>query len=136
MGIDHHASNASRQRRGYARDSEKRFGSFMSVFVRFGNELYFYFHPPRSCLIVLGSPSQEDEIRRILSAVYKKLVLTGTERLMSAIDIADIIKSRIDAMSIAEMEKMVLQVMKKELTTIVNLGALIGFLIGLLNNLL
>ena len=34
------------------------------LFVRFGNQLYFHFHPPRSCLIILGSPSQEEEIRR------------------------------------------------------------------------
>ena len=34
------------------------------VFVRFGNELYFSVNPPRSCLIILGDPSQEAEIRR------------------------------------------------------------------------
>ena len=34
------------------------------VFVRFGNELYFFIHPPRSCLIIVGSASQEREIRR------------------------------------------------------------------------
>ena len=29
------------------------------IFVRFGNQLYFRFTPPRSCLLVLGSPVQE-----------------------------------------------------------------------------
>lgn len=33
------------------------------LFVRIGNQLYFHFTPPRSCLIVLGSPRQEEEIR-------------------------------------------------------------------------
>ena len=33
------------------------------VFVRVGNDLYFRFHPPRSCLIILGSPAQEQDIR-------------------------------------------------------------------------
>lgn len=33
------------------------------LFVRVGNQLYFHFHPPRSCLIILGSPVQEEEIR-------------------------------------------------------------------------
>ena len=33
-------------------------------FVRLGNQLYFHFHPPKKCLIILGSPSQENEIRR------------------------------------------------------------------------
>ena len=33
------------------------------LFVRFGNQLYFSMNPPRSCLIILGSASQEKEIR-------------------------------------------------------------------------
>ena len=36
-------------------------------------------------------------------------------------------------MDVMELENMVLSVMKKELNTIVNLGALIGFVIGILN---
>jgi len=34
------------------------------IVVRLGNDLYFRFHPPRSCLIILGSPAQEEEIRQ------------------------------------------------------------------------
>ncbi|MDO4323480.1 MAG: hypothetical protein Q4C61_13220 [Lachnospiraceae bacterium] len=34
---------------------------------------------------------------------------------------------------IGELEELVLSVMKKELDTIVNLGALIGFLLGIIN---
>ena len=33
------------------------------LFVRIGNQLYFHFTPPRSCLLILGSPSQEASIR-------------------------------------------------------------------------
>ncbi len=33
------------------------------LFVRLGNQIYFHFQPPRRCLIILGSPSQEREIR-------------------------------------------------------------------------
>ena len=33
------------------------------LFVRLGNDLFFHFHPPRSCLIILGSTSQEQELR-------------------------------------------------------------------------
>lgn len=33
------------------------------IFVRFGNQLYFRLTPPRSCLLVLGSPSQEEALR-------------------------------------------------------------------------
>jgi len=33
------------------------------LFVRIGNQIYFHFTPPRSCLIILGSPRQEADIR-------------------------------------------------------------------------
>ena len=33
------------------------------IFVRIGNQIFFYFNPPRSCLLVLGSPSQEADLR-------------------------------------------------------------------------
>ena len=36
-------------------------------------------------------------------------------------------------MDVREFEKLVLSVMKKELQAVVNLGALIGFVIGLIN---
>ena len=34
------------------------------LFVRLGNDFYFRHHPPRSCLIILGSPSQEEDLRQ------------------------------------------------------------------------
>ncbi len=33
------------------------------LFVRLGNDLYFHFHPPRSVLIILGSPEEEASLR-------------------------------------------------------------------------
>ena len=33
------------------------------LFVRIGNQIYFTFTPPRSCLIIIGSPSQEAAMR-------------------------------------------------------------------------
>lgn len=33
------------------------------LFVRIGNQVFFYFNPPRSCLLILGSPSQEAALR-------------------------------------------------------------------------
>ena len=66
------------------------------VFVRFGNELYFYFHPPRSCLIILGSPSQEEEIRRKIGRYRLQwrvddAVMYNVPDLESRIDKADVV---------------------------------------------
>ena len=43
------------------------------------------------------------------------------------------VADKINDMDVLELEKLVLTVMKKELDTIVNLGAVIGFLLGILN---
>ena len=43
------------------------------------------------------------------------------------------VEDKINAMSVDELERVVLEVMKSELNMIVNLGALIGFVLGLLN---
>ena len=46
------------------------------------------------------------------------------------------IEDKINDMKTEELEKVVLTVMKKELDTIVNLGALIGFILGSLNTII
>ena len=40
------------------------------LFVRIGNQVYFYFTPPRSCLVILGSPSQEADMRAKVGRYY------------------------------------------------------------------
>lgn len=66
------------------------------LFVRFGNQLYFTFHPPRSCLLILGSASQEEEIRRKIGRYRLQwrvddAVLYNVPDLESRIDRADVI---------------------------------------------
>ena len=66
------------------------------VFVRVGNDLYFRFHPPRSCLIILGSPSQEQEIRNKIGRYRLQwrvddAVLYNVPDLEARIDRADVI---------------------------------------------
>ena len=48
-------------------------------------------------------------------------------------DIASMGSQKIEDMEVEQLEDMVMEVMSKELTTIVNLGALIGFILGLIN---
>ncbi len=66
------------------------------LFVRVGNDLYFYLNPPRSCLIVLGSPSQEEDIRNKIGR-YKlqwrvdDAVMYNVPDLEERIDKADIV---------------------------------------------
>ena len=44
-----------------------------------------------------------------------------------------VVEERINAMQVEEVEELVLSIMNKELGAIVNLGAVIGFILGLIN---
>lgn len=74
-----------------------------------------------------------DKLQEALNQAYDTLVSENIEKLLNQFDISGTVQKKIQEMDVAELEKLVLAVMKKELDTIVNLGALIGFVIGILN---
>lgn len=71
--------------------------------------------------------------KNFIKSVYRKAIQEGMDAFGEKFDIAGIIEEKINAMDINELEHMVLSVMKKELDTIVNLGAFIGLLLGIFN---
>ena len=77
-----------------------------------------------------------EALRGMIGDLYHRLVKAGVSSLTGKIDIAGIIEDKINGMAVEDLEVMVLQVMKKELDTIVNLGALIGLILGLVNLLI
>jgi uncharacterized membrane protein YheB (UPF0754 family) len=64
---------------------------------------------------------------------YEVLIRKRLASILQSIDIASIVKDKMDSMNAREVEQMALSVMKKELNAIVNLGALIGFVLGCFN---
>lgn len=74
-----------------------------------------------------------DKLQEALNRAYDALVSENIEKLLKQFDIAGTVQKKVQEMDVAELEKLVLSVMKKELDVIVNLGALIGFVIGILN---
>ena len=66
------------------------------LFVRFGNQLYFHFTPPQACLLILGSPSQENDLR-VKIGQYRlqwrvtDVVLYNTPGLKQHIDKAEVV---------------------------------------------
>lgn len=83
---------------------------------------------------LLGKAGMDQEqIRNLVETVYEKALNSEIENVLEKINISQMVEEKINAMSVEELEHIVLAVMKKELNTIVNLGALIGFLLGVLN---
>ena len=76
---------------------------------------------------------EEEQIKEAVKKVYHQLVLGAVDQFLEHFNISALIEEKINAMDILELENLVLTVMKKELDMIVNLGAVIGLLLGILN---
>ena len=83
----------------------------------------------------LGQEAEEltIDIDSFKERIIAKFADEKLSELTAGIDIAAIVEEKINRMDVREFEKLVLSVMKKELQAVVNLGALIGFVIGLIN---
>ena len=74
-----------------------------------------------------------DHIRAKLTAAYRESVVNAVNSALRRINVAAIVEDKINSMSVEDLEKGVLAVMKNELNMIVSLGALIGLVIGSIN---
>lgn len=67
--------------------------------------------------------------------LYLDFIDKHAANIAAQFNIRQVVEAKMAAMSNEDLENLVLSVMKKELNMIVNLGALIGFVLGLLNTL-
>lgn len=70
---------------------------------------------------------------RVVEQAYDALVSSKADQVLGTIHVSEIVEQKINEMEVEEMERLVLSVIKQELRTIINLGALIGFVIGSIN---
>lgn len=82
--------------------------------------------------IVHSFDLDEGKVRNFLMQLYDNIVKNKVAEILAAIDIKSVVSSKIEAMEIAEIETMVLSMIKRELNAVINLGAVIGFIIGIL----
>ncbi len=78
----------------------------------------------------------KEKVDNTISSIYVKAVDKALDGLFKKLNLSKMIEDKINAMDMDELEELVMKVMKKELNTIVNLGAVIGFLLGIINTLL
>ena len=77
--------------------------------------------------------SHEDDVCNTLLKVYEDIVKNHLQVIVDSLNIPAIVEAKINAMDVMELEELIFSIMKKELNAIVNLGALIGFILGLFN---
>lgn len=75
----------------------------------------------------------EQILNSVIASVLKSAISNGVSRILDKIDIKYMVEDKINGMDIDELEKLILEVMKKELNAIVNLGAVIGLILGFVN---
>lgn len=86
--------------------------------------------------LLKGKEQQVAEITTACISLYNTIITEHLPRILDAINISAIIESRINEMDMRETEKLIFQVMDKELKAIVWLGALLGTIMGSVNLLL
>ena len=78
----------------------------------------------------------EDNTRAFVLRIYENLILTKIADIIRQLDFANIVEQKVAEMDVLEIEKLLLSVIKRELNAVVNLGAYIGFIMGLINALI
>jgi uncharacterized membrane protein YheB (UPF0754 family) len=71
--------------------------------------------------------------KKAVQTIYKEFIQAKLPVLLKKVDISGMVEKKVNEMDVKDLETLILSVMKKELNAVVNLGALIGFVIGLLN---
>ena len=97
-----------------------------------GTELNTLLDTPVKKLLA-GKDEQLAKVTDKVEEFYRTMIMEHLPRILETLDISKIVTDRINEMDVAETEKLILQVMKKELRAIVWLGAGLGFLMGWVN---
>ncbi|MGN0399634.1 MAG: DUF445 domain-containing protein [Blautia sp.] len=77
-----------------------------------------------------------EKIGQLVEDIYVKFVGEKAGQLAEQFHVASVVEEKVNQMDVLEVENILMSIMKKELHAVINLGALIGFVIGLLNLLL
>lgn len=73
------------------------------------------------------------KVESIINQLYNSMIEEYVSDIVDTFDIQGIVEEKINNMAVRELEDLIMSVMKNELGMIVNLGAIIGFVLGLFN---
>ena len=100
-----------------------------------GGEVDNFLNKPVSKLLE-GHEEQLAQAVNTIESIYRSIITEHLPKILQSIDISKIVRERINEMDVNETEKLIFQVMDKELKAIVWLGALLGLVIGSINILI
>ena len=97
-----------------------------------GGEVDNFLNKPVSKLLE-GHEEQLAQTVNTIEPIYRSIITEHLPKILQSIDISKIGRERINEMDVNETEKLIFQVMDKELKAIVWLGALLGLVMGSIN---
>ena len=100
-----------------------------------GGEVDSFLNKP-VCKSLEGHEEQLAQAVNTVDSIYRSIITEHLPKILNSIDISKIVRERINEMDVNETEKLIFQVMSKELKAIVGLGALLGLVMGSINILL
>lgn len=90
-----------------------------------GGEVDNFLNKPVSKLLE-GHEEQLAQAVNTIESIYRSIITEHLPKILQSVDISKIVRERINEMDVNETEKLIFQVMDKELKAIVWLGALLG----------
>ena len=100
-----------------------------------GGEVDVFLNKP-VCKLLEGHEEQLAQAVNTIESIYRNIITDHLPKILDSIDISKIVRERINEMDVNETEKLIFQVMDKELKAIVWLGALLGLAMGSINILI
>lgn len=94
-----------------------------------GGEVEGFLNKP-VCKLLEGHDDQLMQAVNTVESIYRTIINDHLPKILESIDISKIVRERINEMDVNETEKLIFQVMDKELKAIVWLGAGLGFIMG------
>ena len=88
------------------------------------------------CKLLEGHDDQQKQAVNTVESIYRAIINDYLPKILDSIDISKIVRERINEMDVNETEKLIFQVMDKELKAIVWLGAGLGFIMVSINCLM
>ena len=110
------------------------------------NELYDFIYEKineQVVLVLSKKPSDVSVTKMIDDAMVEKFVLKTFDeivvpevsKMITSVDVPTIVTNKMSKMDVKELEDVLMSVLKKELSYIINFGLIIGFVIGLIGSL-
>lgn len=97
-----------------------------------GNEIEHLMDCPMSTLLS-DKDKQIEQAKHSVLSLYRTVIKEHLPKILETINVSKMIENRINEMDMNETEKIIFQVMDKELKAIVWLGALLGMIMGCVN---